>query len=124
MDADLYEHLNTTVTQSSTSKELPSSPSLSSSTDRLTNEEKPTSHSNDHQPADITRDTAPTSINAQSRVRTTSVNLPEEIDQVVSAIAASPWASKLNSLVGSVRKQVTKTLPSTVSLIFMSLPPV
>jgi len=89
MDADLYEHLNTTITQSPQQQS-----GHSFSTTEAAIDEK---------------DDANVSRNSQDsrRVRTTSVSLPEEIDQVVSVITASPWAARLGDLVGSVRKQVT-----------------
>jgi hypothetical protein len=91
MDADLYEHLNTTVTK-------PSSPSL----------QEKDSASNTDESADGRQDgETPKS----ARVRRTSASLPHEIDQVVNAIVASPWAARLSALVGNVRKQVSRSTP-------------
>jgi hypothetical protein len=77
MDADLYQHLSSTVTPHE--------------------EEKPEG------PEEGTSDG-----DKETRGRkTTSVSLPQELDEVVHAITASPWAARLGSLVGTVRKQVT-----------------
>jgi len=89
MDADLYEHLSTTVTAQ------PQEPDSTAT-----------------QAVDKSQDTAiqdgETSPGASDNIRRqrTSVSLPQEIDQVVNAISSSPWAARLGNLVGSVKKQV------------------
>lgn len=106
MDADIYEHLNTTITQSPTTlQNVPSAnPPVSGPTtaETVANEEE----TNQNAPAQGDSSMA----TGGHRARATSVTLPEEIDQVMSAIVTSPWATRLNSLVGSVRKQVHKAI--------------
>jgi hypothetical protein len=82
MDADLYEQLNSTITHA----------------------EQPAHAETEQQPA-ANQDQADAA-SSPRRQRTTSTSLPEEFDQVVHAISASPWAARLGSLVGTVRKQV------------------
>ena len=90
MDADLYDQLNTTVTSPSLQETQAASGSAASQQQAVDDKDVP-----DTQGSPSTR-----------RQRTASTSLPQEIDQVVHAIAASPWAARLGSLVGNVRKQV------------------
>lgn len=94
MDADLYDQLNTTVT-SSTQQDSKSADSTDAS---------------EHHAVDGKDIPEPHNTNSTRRQRTASTSLPQEIDQVVHAIAASPWAARLGSLVGNVRKQVDPVL--------------
>jgi hypothetical protein len=84
MDADLYDQLSTTV---------------ASHPDEVVNERS------DAQPAAANQEPVEADKTTR-RPRTTSSSLPQEIDQVVHAISNSPWAARLGSLVGTVRKQV------------------
>jgi hypothetical protein len=96
MDADLYDHLKTTITNDP--------------------------HQDDSDDTDIEKielperqgqsDSAPASNNGDNtrRKRTMSSSLPQEIDQVVHAISSSQWATRLGALMGSVRKQVFASL--------------
>jgi hypothetical protein len=90
MDADLYEQLNTTI--ASSSEAHPHGKETEATA---------------HQETDA-------SSNDKARHRRTSSSLPQEFGQVVDAISASPWAARLGSLVGNVRKQVSlpRTLPN------------
>ena len=83
MDADLYEHLNATITQSPSQKDV----QLSASTHAV-------------EEGDATDQSQ------SNRERTTSNSLPQEIDQIFTALTTSPWAARLGNLVGSVKKQV------------------
>jgi hypothetical protein len=93
MDADLFDQLNTTVTSSQQDAQ-PAYSTDASPQHAVDGKDIPEAHS-----ATSTR-----------RQRTASTSLPQEIDQVVHAIAASPWAARLGSLVGNVRKQVDPEL--------------
>src|SRR5947207_14785969 len=95
MDADLYEHLNSTITQP------PPSPSPSSPSPGLGEE-----RGEDGELGDEVGEDGDGREKRRTRRRTSSVSLPQEIDQVVNAIVASPWAARLGALVGNVRKQV------------------
>jgi hypothetical protein len=87
MDSDLYEHLNHTITSRQDIDQQ--SANTRSSVEVGPDGEMPSA-------ADASR----------PRQRTMSGSLPEEIDQVVQAISSSQWASKLGTLMGSVKKQV------------------
>ena len=93
MDADLYEHLNNTITNDP-------------------NEQQYTDHP-DNNNIDITQgqgspdpESAPPRVANTRRKRTMSSSLPEDIDQVVHAISSSQWAARLGNLMGTVKKQV------------------
>jgi hypothetical protein len=89
MDAELYDHLTTTITNNS----------------QLDAENEP-----DDEAEIIERETepgSPISTDKPARQRAMSLGLPQEIDQVVHAIQSSPWAARFSSLVGSVKKQVS-----------------
>jgi len=90
MDADLFEHLNNTITNDPNDKQH---------TDHPDNDKQQDQGSLDTEPA------PPRNNNAQRR-RTMSSSLPEEIDQVVHAISSSQWAARLGNLMGTVKKQV------------------
>lgn len=94
MDADLYDQLNTTVTSPLLQDTQPGRGSAASQQQAVDDKDVP-----DTGGSPSTR-----------RQRTASTSLPQEIDQVVHAIAASPWAARLGSLVGNVRKQVNPYL--------------
>jgi len=93
MDADLYEQLQSTITSSpqrsegvgdaTTDGQLPSKDTVTVASSSQVDE------------------------SSEHRQRTTSSNLPQEIDQVVQAISSSPWAAKLGTFMESVKKQVT-----------------
>jgi hypothetical protein len=83
MDADLYEQLNTTIT------------SLSEA------------HPDDKETQVTPNQETDASSKDKARHRRTSSSLPQEFGQVVDAISASPWAARLGSLVGNVRKQLS-----------------
>jgi hypothetical protein len=88
MDADLYDQLNTTITR-------PSEDGQSSETAIQSQTESTTTALESDSATPNTR-----------HKRTTSTSLPQEIDQVVQAITASPWAARLGNIVGTVKKQV------------------
>ena len=101
MDADLYDHLNTTITTDN----------------RHQDAAEPTQGTNIsgnggsqvQGPGDSTEGPSGADV-PHRRQRTRSSSLPEEIDQVVQAISSSQWASKLGTLMGSVKKQVCPLL--------------
>ena len=98
MDADLYDHLSTTVTTDYHQNDA-----------AKTTEDTNVSgdgHSQGQEPRESTEGAGPSDVPPRRRQRTMSSSLPEEIDQVVQAISASQWASKLGTLMGSVKKQV------------------
>ena len=90
MDADLYDQLNTTVTSPAQQHTQAGATSAPAQQHLVDASDTPDSEGTPSAP----------------RQRTASTSLPQEIDQVVHAIAASPWAARLGSLVGNVRKQV------------------
>jgi hypothetical protein len=90
MDADLYDHLSTTVTNDPHQDQRDEASEAGNTTKR-----DPGGNG----------ETAPASASPR-RQRTMSSSLPEEIDQVVHAISSSPWAARLGTLMGSVKKQV------------------
>lgn len=94
MDADLYDQLNTTVTSSV----LQDSQSAAST------------DASEHHAVDGKDIPEPHDTTSTRRQRTASTSLPQEIDHVVHAIASSPWAARLGSLVGNVRKQVVPVI--------------
>jgi hypothetical protein len=96
MDADLYDHLSNTITTDNHQHDA-TKPTEDASVPR-------DEHSQD-QGARESTEGAPNDV-PRPRKRTMSSSLPEEIDQVVQAISSSQWASKLGTLVGSVKKQV------------------
>jgi hypothetical protein len=90
MDADLYDHLSTSITSKP--------PQLNQQED----------HEDSTGKADVSEGqevSEPESLVVR-RQRTMSASLPEEIDQVVHAISSSQWAARLGSLMDSVKKQV------------------
>lgn len=91
MDADLYEQLNTTITQPSEHRQS-SETAIQNHTESTTSDQ------------DVVESDSATP-NTRHK-RTTSTSLPQEIDQVVQAITASPWAARLGTIVGTVKKQV------------------
>src|SRR5436190_20560718 len=93
MDADLYEHLNNTITNDPRRQDSPED----FENGNVTEKESP-----EGQGATDSEFGAPQNV----RPRTMSASLPEEIDQVVHAISSSQWAARLGSLMGSVKKQV------------------
>ena len=97
MDADLYDHLSTTITTDHHQHDA-------AETTEDTNVSGD-GHSQGQEPRESTEGAAPSDV-PHRRQRTMSSSLPEEIDQVVQAISASQWASKLGTLMGSVKKQV------------------
>lgn len=90
MDADLYEHLNKTITND---------PNEQQHTDHPDNDKQQGQGSLDPESATPRNDNT-------RRQRTMSSSLPEEIDQVVHAISSSQWAARLGNLMGNVKKQV------------------
>lgn len=97
MDADLYDHLSTTI-----------STDVRQQDDTDANQDTRVSvdgHSQGQEPRESTEGAARSDV-PRTRQRTMSTSLPEEIDQVVQAISSSQWASKLGTLMGSVKKQV------------------
>jgi len=93
MDADLYEQLQSTIA---------TSPRHSGGMgDASTNNQL---HSKD---ADAVAPSSLADESSEPRERTSSSNLPQEIDQVVQAISSSPWAAKLGTFMESVKKQVS-----------------
>ena len=97
MDADLYDHLSTTITNDNRQHDAAN-----------TTEDASLSGDGYSQGQGLRQSTegvAPSEI-PHRRQRTLSSSLPEEIDQVVQAISSSQWASKLGTLMGSVKKQV------------------
>jgi len=94
MDADLFDHLTTTITNDPSSlQQLPPSTAGDDGTaDAIANDP---SASGPSPPGGSRR-----------RQRTMSSSLPEEIDQVVQVISSSQWAARLGSLMGSVKRQV------------------
>jgi hypothetical protein len=102
MDADLYDHLTTTITTSPDPQQH-LQPSGSAVVDDNATADTPANDprtSPDEGPSASPRD-------SPRRQRTMSSSLPEEIDQVVQAISSSQWAARLGNLVGSVKRQVT-----------------
>ena len=90
MDADVYEHLNNTITNN---------PNEQQRTDHPDNDKQdPTQGQGSPNPESASSNTR--------RQRTMSSSLPEEIDQVVHAISSSQWAARLGNLMGTVKKQV------------------
>ena len=105
MDADLYEHLSTTIT----SKPLQQSPrdghdSSASEDDAFASQDARDSNGSG-------------GTGQRQRQRTMSASLPQEIDQVVHAISSSQWAARLGNLMDSVKKQVLALLWQYSSLL-------
>ena len=98
MDADLYDHLSTTIT---TDHHQHDAADATEDTNVSVD-----GHSQGQEPRESTEGAVPGDVPPRRRQRTMSSSLPEEIDQVVQAISASQWASKLGTLMGSVKKQV------------------
>jgi hypothetical protein len=105
MDADLYDHLSTTITNDNQQRVED-------------NEDVENVVGSQHHPEDHSepsgRDSTSSNSNNTRRQRTMSSSLPQELDQVVHAISSSPWAARIAELVGSVKKQVS--YPFTFSL--------
>jgi len=94
MDADLFDHLTTTITNGPSSYQ-----------------QLPPSTAGDDGAADTVANNPSASAPASPggslrRQRTMSSSLPEEIDQVVQVISSSQWAARLGGLMGSVKRQV------------------
>jgi hypothetical protein len=93
MDADLYEHLKSTITSDPHQQQRIDDSDGGNDRNQGGNEGHRRSESE--------------SLNDTTRhQRTMSSSLPEEIDQVVHAISSSQWAARLGNLMGSVKKQV------------------
>lgn len=107
MDADLYDHLSTTITNGPHQQHA--------------GEDPETGNVSTKDPAEVQErsdpESATTSNDTTRRQRTMSSSLPEEIDQVVHAISSSQWAARLGTLMGSVKKQVLHS----VALLLMTL---
>ena len=94
MDADLYDHLNTTIT---------------SENEENTQDDGKDQKNVDRDVKEEEQSTSSTSNSHNPRPRTMSSSLPQEFDQVMHAIQSSPWAARLTSFMGTVRKQVRDT---------------
>ena len=92
MDADLYEQLNTTITTHPRRSE--------GQGDAITNDQ---AHPKGTDPVGLK---SLDDDGHEQGPRTTSSNLPQEIDQVVQAISSSPWAARFGTFMESVKKQV------------------
>jgi hypothetical protein len=99
MDADLYDHLSTTITND---------PHQQQSEDASETGNVPKEGSLDRQ-GRADQGSATSGDDSTRRQRTMSSSLPEEIDQVVHAISSSQWAARLGTLMGSVKKQVNSS---------------